>query len=88
MALMPAAEQHFRHRMGAVDENERGGIPRLQIRKSLVANGTREPLGSICHDTGFDHRVAHEQGFIALKAARENAYGAPISAAAAPSVQS
>ena len=37
VALVAAAEQHLRHRLAAVDEDKGGGVPRLDVRKRLIA---------------------------------------------------
>src|SRR5262249_61792398 len=48
MTLVAAAEQHFRHVSGAVNQDQRCGIARLKIRKRLIAHAAREPLGAGC----------------------------------------
>ena len=56
--LVAAAEQHFRHGLGAVDEDQRRGIPRFQVRKSLIADGLGQPLDPVGGDAALDRWVS------------------------------
>ena len=45
------AEQHLRQRAGAVDDDQRRGIARLQVRMALVALDLGEALGEVSHSS-------------------------------------
>jgi hypothetical protein len=47
--VMTLAEQHFRRRTGAVDQDQRGGVFRTDIRMLLLALLIRHELGEIVH---------------------------------------
>ena len=56
MPLVAASEQDFRHRSGAIDQDQGRGIARSQIGRGLIANRARKPLGAVVHRAASDHR--------------------------------
>ena len=56
--LVTPAEENLRHRLGAIDQNKRGRIPRFYIGKGLVAHRVNQSLSTIGHGTGHNHAFA------------------------------
>jgi restriction endonuclease Mrr len=62
MTLVPAAQQNLRHFAGAIEQNQRCGIARFEIRKRLIAHAAREPRGAIrCCSAGADAQIVIHQ---------------------------
>src|SRR4029077_5739641 len=58
MPLVAAAEQHFWHALGAVDEDQRRRIPRFQVWKSLIADGLGQPLDPVGCNSTLDRLIS------------------------------